>query len=313
MTLPDLSPLLKDALAARGYSLKMAAVQLGVTEANIRQWFSRNRFPREKLPPLAQLASMPAGVDELAKLYKFGLSSPKRDAVRIVPANVGTEQQKFSLGQTVKFLDQRLEALDPSGQLYDNFGQDVESVFRAIGKDDVFVFWSIDQLPFEMLPENSGFRREVARGVLSGAYFVYLYPGADLLKDLEEKSGIGVLPAKDLFVKTFAKFVTALTLEDAFKSETAKEKVPQQVVKFPASGPAFASPSHRFALFFPSSHAGPRGFARFPTGNDKRSKELHLSLNSTVTGQLLDFVRKSLRDAKDQEVPSRDELLKLVG
>lgn len=312
--LPKLSESLRKALATKGYDAKMAANELGFDVLKVRQWLSKNRFPVEELRLLAQLASMPLppSFDELEKFYRFELSRPKKGAAHVVPPSTGAKGQKFNLTQMVKFFDQRLEALDPSGRIYENFGQDVESVFGAMAENDVFVFWSVDQLPFEMRPENGLIRREIANALEKGAYFVYMHPSSDLLGELETDSGISDLRSEGSFNKIFDEFKNELCAlhRDA---RGAEERVASHVVKVRAAGPAFAAPTHRFVLFIPNNpESGPRGFARFPTGNEVSSKELHLSLSPIVTGQLLAFFKKSLRDADDANVAARTELLGLV-
>lgn len=183
-------------------------------------------------------------------------------------------------------------------------------------KDDVFVFWSVDQTPFEMLPENNLARREVATACRNGAYFIYMYPSAELLKDLKEKSGLHEMQSAASLEGAFDDFKEDLstTLAKTFQEEDGRELnrgpsgknqeaaegiVSEHVVRLRASGPAFASPNHRFVVFVPAGGRA-RGFARFPTGTGSRPNDLQLSLHARATGQFLAFVKKSLRDILEE-------------
>jgi transcriptional regulator with XRE-family HTH domain len=332
---------LKDALlTAKGMSLRAAAKEINVEERNLRQWFSRNRFPAQSLMALARLASMPTDIDVLKQRYEFQLSKSKADPARSVLADVSADGLS-SLERALKNLDQRFEALDPSRRLFESFAHDVEGVFSSMSDDDVFIFWSVDQTPFEMLPENNLARREVAAAVEKGAFFIYMYPNAQLLKSLESDSGLREMHLVSPFERTFDDFKHDLSmilvrtkqdlgspqLSDKALCELRKEcerLIDQHVIKLCASGPAFSSPNHRFAVFVPNDGRA-RGYAQFPTGTSQTPNELQLSLHSRVTGQLLAFIKKSLREAlegtndldegrhRDQVVAKLNELLALVA
>jgi transcriptional regulator with XRE-family HTH domain len=308
-----LSFALKEALTNRGISYRSAAKQLNVEEGTLRQWFNRNRFPPDVLGPLAHLASITTGDDQsLKEGYEFELSKSKRDPARSVPANLAAGD-KSGLQQALQFLDDRFEALDPSGRLWEGFAHDVENVFGSMGEDDVFIYWAIDQPPFEMDEGGSSARRQVASAVHKGAYFLYIYPDEDTLATLIE-SGLKQLDLKSPVEKLFEQFkvflANALADVDGGDLDQSVEVINQRVIKLRAAGPAFASPNHRYVLFIP--HGGKeRGFARFPTGTHLIPKELQLSLHATATQRLKSFARASLQKTRKAHAGNATEKLAL--
>jgi len=251
-------------------------------------WLKRSRFPETELIELVRYAGLGQDLSTLADPFEFELTGRKR-----TPFSAQREIRKgaASLGRALSLMDSRV---DQFGRLYRQFGEDVRLLFGSMGRDDLFVYLSLTEYPYEMA--HSGWSesgRLIANAATDGARFVYLYP-TDAVADNVRKLGIIGIPPTSEYLQRFETFrsdVCALAIEGG--SAHRLPDIRARIIAVPSPDGAFLVPGHKYVLFKPSN--GPsRALARFPAGSSEKQLALHLPLDQNTTDQFVSFVVAAL-------------------
>lgn len=290
----DLSGELGPALAKAAGSITRAAKRLNLSDNSVRVWLRRDSYPPGGLKQLLQLAGMPDDLKALAKDYKFTITKPKR-----VPTYGlrGTPKETGELQRALQLMDERI---DQFGRLYDQFGEDVRSLFGSMGRKDLFVYVALTEYPFEMSTEGwAEAGALVAKALVKGAHFAYLYPSREtsiqFLKFEQTR-----IPSVEEFTMMFDLFRGSISnlIEKELRERNKVEEAMKRLSAFACPPGPFLLSGHKYVLLKPAQGAA-KALAKFPTGRGVQQFALHLPLDQATTHALRGFVRSVLRNSKD--------------
>lgn len=302
-------PLLNDELRRRikasGRAQAEIADLMGIREGTLRNWLSNNRYPAGHLRELVR------HVDPSIKLSHFEFEEsagakrlPRRELRRLAEASVKEGDPTARWRQIFAALDDRVARVL---RLDEDFGQDVLILFRAMSAGDVFVYWSVDQYPYEATAEGTDTAAlDVARAIERGATFIYLIPHEDLLERLQG-DGLRGLPRQSDFEATLADFRWRLAEGADDSAMTGKPGLETRLIALPCKAACFIAPGHKFVLFRCRDARLTRSLARFPVkGRQEKDEHLHLPLGTDLQEQFLGFINRAFEQA------GRPELKKLM-
>jgi hypothetical protein len=305
---PELSEALLAGLGAKGKSQADLAKELGVPDSTVRQWVMRNVFPLEYIPEIAKGLGLPPELEKLQSKFKFTVARQRkatRTGARLVrQVNEGTAST--SVPEAFRILEQRtFEQFGPSTP---TMGQDVIFHIKALNSKDALIYWSLDQIPYEMRDGWAAAGPAIAQAIQKGADFIYLYPGDGLLDDLREHCGLRELPRASVFEGYFRDFCERLKR----KQEVTQDEIDGHVISIMTNRGAFVAPGHKFVLYLPANDV-PRGVARYPTAGNP-NLAIHLPLGPETTQQFHEFIiacmqerKKALKKALDKALDKAPE------
>jgi transcriptional regulator with XRE-family HTH domain len=291
MSKDNLSTAIKAAASSHGMTLAEFARELSVSENSFRSWVRRNTYPRNVLAKLAPLLNA-RSVDDLQSRYSLQPAALSRKTTqpeleRRLDEATGLAETPGSLLDAFAILDRRIEVVFRNQA---EFGQDVQRLFTRMDTDDLFVFCSLDEPPYEMEDGFAKVSPAVRTAIKRGAYFAYLYPSPTLLKSLSQWVRV---PHEESFPELFVNYQKNLAATGALRIEDVKE----HVHKIPVECPAFMTPQHRYVIFIPKlDRASYRVFARFPAGTRGNDRALHVPLVAGASGPFYRFVCQVLQD-----------------
>ena len=298
-----LADVIKKRLSEKGLSQDAAAKHLGVPSSTVRNWLNRNTFPEDELLKLmAFLGLKKATLSSLEKEFLFHEAQAKttdRRKRQSLDQPGGNTQP--SLDRALGYMDERFDQLARGES---EFAQDVRILFRAMKKGDVFVYWSVDQLPYEMRGSEEA-AAIVANAINSDAMFAYLYPAQVVVDEMRRAGQIQLLD-EDEYDVAFESYKLVLL------QKGGKEKqISENVIRLRCHFPAFAIPGHKYVLFR-SGSSKDRALAGIPTGTKNRPSFLHVPMSNEFTDQFRTFIRRCAGAVdKDQESVAKQLLSRL--
>jgi len=300
-------------------SLTAVGKRMGVPSPTLRQWLKRNRYPIDALVDLARRAGLPTDVEELKAQYHVEIVRPKRTAERIS----AKPPKDLTVREALQVIEQRLERIDPSGRAQEDLSSDVNLFLHALNPEDKFIFWSLDDVAFEMTVEGwQAIGSAIASRIYDGTDFIYIYPDEQILRELRTSCGLRKLPTAESFETAFEAFVDNLKVAELKNLETGEIRkdaatgqrlflheahIREHVISVKAKAAAFTSPGHKYVLFLSAGTA--RAAAHFPTGGATKKRSL-LPLEQDAANQLRDFINACLKAPGDHR--NNDVIRKLA-
>jgi predicted transcriptional regulator len=287
---PKFSEVVTTALSTRGKSQAELAKELGVPETTVRQWVKRNVFPDEIVSEIAKRMGFPSNIEDLQTKFEFRIARARKASrtgarvVKQVVANVAST----SVPEAFEILEQRVARFEPSTP---TLGEDVIFYIKALSAGDALIYWSLDQVPYELRDGWALAGRAIAEGIKKGAFFLYVFPDANLLDELREKCGLRDLPSAESFIRYFNAFRERLIRKQSLK----EAEVDNHVIWVTTNCSAFAAPGHKYVLYVPTNDV-PRGVARYPTAGNQNFA-VHLPLDPETTQQFHEFLIACLNTA----------------
>jgi transcriptional regulator with XRE-family HTH domain len=134
-----------------------------------------------------QNATRSASPDLIRKIERL---APKIEGGSILGAQVlleagGDVEQSLNIGKRLE--DAYRERLQELQSAEERMSVDIRAAvknFGAMGKDDVFIFISATQQPFEMNPNETVLKAALLNAIRRGSFFIYLRPVKEHLKRL---------------------------------------------------------------------------------------------------------------------------------
>ncbi len=280
-----LGAVLQKMLHERGITLTRAAQDLGINPNSVRSWVSQNRFPEEELLRLAELAGLPPNIDSLQKKYEIKLTKSTRRTT-FLSMRQRSLAKTDNLHHVFDAMDLKVEQLQ---KLYEDFGQDVQALFESMQKDDLFIYLSVNELPYEWSEQK--LIGCVSKAIKNKAHFIYICPDIEILDNLKD-SGLTNVLDPGIFGRRLRLFKESLKLAGRSAGE-----IEAHVHTLGMKSIAFLAPEHKYVLFIPTDSVGTyRALARFPVGAKNRRRDLHLPLPDSVATQLYQVVQVATRN-----------------
>jgi hypothetical protein len=142
--------------------------------------------------------------------------------------------------------------------------------FDSMGSDDVFIFVSATQQPFEMNPNETTLKRAILDAIRRKSFFIYLRPVKEHLKRLE------------YFVDIESEFESFKTTLFSGLSEAERKSYAGHLVLIQAKNlPLFVVPDFKWDIFYSDLIELPhkaRASASVVAGNDPNSSGAHIRL-----------------------------------
>lgn len=247
-------------------SMAALAKELGITQSTLTNVLSAKRSASpELIRKIEQLAPKIGNGSILGAqaLARGADAEPER------PLNIG-EQLKEAYRE-------RLQELQSSEERASKNIKEVVRNFESMGSDDVFIYISATQPPFEMNPNERDLKRAILNAIRRKAFFIYLRPTKEYLNRL------GYFVDIELEFKNFK-----ATLFSEF-SDTERKSYASHLVLIQADSiPLFVVPDCKWDIFFSDRIEAPyESFASVgvTAGADPDSSGAHirvpLSLSST--------------------------------
>jgi hypothetical protein len=247
-------------------SMAGLAKKLGIPQSTLTNILSARR---------SASAELIEKIERLAPNIEGGSILAAEALAREGDVNVETSR---SIGEQLnEAYRERLQELQSSEEMTNQNISRVVRNFDSLGSNDVFIFVSATESPFEMNPKQATLRLAIANAVRRGAFFIYLRPTREYLRSL------------DYFVDIepeFESFKAAL-FSDLSKEENdayAGHLVLIQTAYFPL----FILPDFKWDIFYSDSIDTPHNAlagALVTAGTDPSSSGAHvrvpLSVDST--------------------------------
>jgi hypothetical protein len=155
-------------------SMAELAKTLGVSHATLTNIQSTNRSASSEL--IRKIERLAPRIADGAILGAQALSE-------------GTEvelEQPFNIGERLKeAYRERLQELQAFEERESKNAREVARNFDSMGSDDVFIYISATQQPFEMDPNETVLKSAILNAIRRGSFFIYLRPTRELLKRLD--------------------------------------------------------------------------------------------------------------------------------
>jgi transcriptional regulator with XRE-family HTH domain len=258
-------------------SMAALAKELGITQSTLTNILSaaRSASPElikkiERLAPRIETGSI-LGAEALSR------------GSRVAP------EPPFNIGEQLKeAYRERLLELQSSEELASKNIRDVMRNFDSMGSDDVFVFISATQQPFEMNPNETVLKQAILNAIRRKSFFIYLRPTKEHLKRL------------DHFVDIEAEFANFKATLFSSLSEREKKSYADHLVLIQADNvPLFVVPDFKWDIFFSDRIEAPHksfACAGVIAGIDPTSGGAHIRVPLSVdsTKQVLFEVAKAV-------------------
>lgn len=214
--------------SARLESMAALAKELGVQQSTLTN---------------IQSATRSAGPELIKKIERL---APKIEGGSILGAQAlsrGADanlEESHSIGEQLKdaYRERLLELQSSEERASKNIGEVVRN-FDSMGSDDVFVFISATQQPFEMNPNETVLKRAILNAIRRRSFFIYLRPTKEHLKRL------------DYFVDIELEFANFKATLFSSLSEGEKKSYTGHLVLIQADNvPLFVVPDFKWDIFF---------------------------------------------------------------
>jgi transcriptional regulator with XRE-family HTH domain len=178
-------------------------------------------------------------------------------------------EESHSIGERLKeAYRERLQVLQSSEEMKsENFGE-VAKNFDSMGSDDVFIFVSAIQQPFEMNPNETILKPAIVNAIRRNSFFIYLRPTGEYLKRL------------DYFVDIESEFENFKATLFLGLSEEEKDAYATHLVLVQAEHvPLFVLPDFKWEIFYSDSIDAPYkalGGALVTAGTDPSTSGVHV-------------------------------------
>jgi len=134
-----------------------------------------------------QSAARSAGPDLIRKIERL---APKIEDGSILGARAlsrgsdGDPERVLNIGERLKeAYRERLQELQSSEEMTSKNIREVVRNFDSMGSDDVFIFVSATQQPFEMNPNETTLKPAILNAIRRRSFFIYLRPAKELQGD----------------------------------------------------------------------------------------------------------------------------------
>jgi transcriptional regulator with XRE-family HTH domain len=154
-------------------SMAALAKELGVTQSTLTNVVSAKRSASPEL--IRKIEQLAPKIEDGSILGAQALSRGA-DAESGRPLNIG-EQLKEAYRE-------RLQELQSSEEMTSKNIREVARNFDSMGSDDVFIYISATQRPFEMNPNETVLKRAILNAICREAFFIYVRPTKEHLERL---------------------------------------------------------------------------------------------------------------------------------
>jgi lambda repressor-like predicted transcriptional regulator len=259
-------------------SMAALARELGVTQSTLTNVLSATRSAS---PELIRKIEQRAPKVENGSILGAQALPRGLDMDLGLPLNIG-EQLKEAYRE-------RLQELQSSEEMASKNIRDVARNFDSMGSDDVFIFVSATQQPFEMNPNETVLKQAILNAIRRKSFFIYVRPTKEYLRRL------------DCFIEIEQQFAHFKTTLFSNRSEGEKNAYAAHLVLIQADDvPLFVLPDCRWEIFYGQSidtaHNALAG-ALFAAGTDPNSSGAHirLPLSADSTKRVFFEVVKAIR------------------
>ena len=207
-------------------------------------------------------------------------------------------EQPLDIGERLKeAYRERLQELQSSEEMTSKNIREVVRNFDSMGSDDVFIFVSATQQPFEMNPNETTLKPAILNAIRRKSFFIYLRPTKERLKRL------------DYFVDVESEFESFKATLFSGLSEAERKSYAGHLVLIQAENvPLFVVPDFKWDIYYSDLIDAPRNAlasASVVAGTDPNSSGAHirLPLSADSTKRVLFEVVKAIC----QRSPGRKE------
>jgi transcriptional regulator with XRE-family HTH domain len=281
-------------------SVAALAKELGVTHSTLTNIQSA---ARSASPELIRK------IEQLAPKIEDGSILGARALSRGSDANL---EQLLNIGERLKeAYRERLQELQSFEEMTSKNIREVVRNFDSMGSDDVFIFVSATQQPFEMNPNETTLKSAILNAIRRKSFFIYLRPTKEHLKRL------------DYFVDVELEFESFKATLFSGLSEAERKSYAGHLVLIQAKNvPLFVVPDFKWDIYYSDLIDAPRNAlasASVVAGTDPNSSGTYIRvpLSADATKHVLFEVVKAIRQRSSGrrghgEVPSR-VIARLVG
>jgi transcriptional regulator with XRE-family HTH domain len=240
-------------------SMAALAKKLGVTHSTLTNIQSA---ARSASPELIRK------IEQLAPKIEDGSILGARALSRGSDAN---PEQLLNIGDRLKeAYRERLQELQSSEEMTSKNIREVVRNFDSMGSDDVFIFVSATQQPFEMNPNETTLKPAILNAIRRGSFFIYLRPAREHLKRL------------DYFVDVESEFESFKATLFSGLSEAERKSYAGHLVLIQAENvPLFVVPDFKWDIFYSDLIDAPhkaRASASVVAGTEPNSNGAHIRL-----------------------------------
>lgn len=261
-------------------SMAALAKELGVTQSTLTNVLSTKRSASPEL--IRKIEQLAPKIEDGSILGAKALSRGA-DADPGRPLNIG-EQLKQSYRE-------RLQELQSSEEITSKNIRDVVRNFESMSSDDVFIYISATERPFEMNPNETDLKRAILNAIRREAFFIYVRPTKEYLDRLHH------------FVDIESEFTNfKATLFSSLQEQEEKAYAKRLVLVRAKNIPLFVLPDCKWEIFHSHSidtaHHALAG-ALFAAGTDPNGSGAHvrLPLSADSTKRILFEVVSAIRRA----------------
>ena len=266
------------ARAAGLESMAALAKELGITQSTLTNVLSAARSASSEL--IGKIEQLAPKVEDGSILGAQALSRGS-DANPEQPLNIG-ERLKEAYRE-------RLQELQSSEEMTSRNIRDVARNFESMGSDDVFIFVSAIQRPFEMDPYETILKTAILNAIRRKSFFIYLRPTKEYLRRL------------DYFVDIELEFENFKKTLFSGLSEAERKSCAGHLVLIQADNmPLFVVPDFKWDIFYSDSIDAPHkalASASVAAGTDPNSSGAHIRvpLSADSTKRVLFEIVKAIR------------------
>jgi transcriptional regulator with XRE-family HTH domain len=240
-------------------SMAALAKKLGVTHSTLTNIQSA---ARSASPELIRK------IEQLAPKIEDGSILGARALSRGSDAN---PEQLLNIGERLKeAYRERLQELQSSEEMTSKNIREVVRNFDSMGRDDVFIFVSATQQPFEMNPNETTLKPAILNAIRRRSFFIYLRPAKEHLKRL------------DYFVDVGSEFESFKATLFSGLSEAERKSYAGHLVLIQAENvPLFVVPDFKWDIFYSDFIDVPhkaRASASVVAGTEPNSNGAHIRL-----------------------------------
>jgi len=207
------------------------AKELGVTQSTLTNVLSAARSASPEL--IRKIEQLAPKIEDGSILGAHALSRGS-DVELGQPLNIG-ERLKEAYRE-------RLQELQSSEEMTSKNIKGLVRNFESMGSDDVFIYVSAIEQPFEMNPNETDLKRAILNAIRRKSFFIYLRPTKESLKRL------------DYFVDIESEFANFKATLFSGLSEGERKSFAGHLVLIQADGvPLFVAPDFKWEIFYGDS------------------------------------------------------------
>jgi transcriptional regulator with XRE-family HTH domain len=263
--------------AAGVESMAALAKELGVTQSTLTNILSAARSASPEL--IRRIEQLAPKVEDGSIL----------GAQALPRGSVVDAEQPFNIGEQLKeAYRERLWELQSSEEMTSKNVREVARSFDSMGRDDVFIFISATEQPFEVNPNQTVLKQAILNAIRRKSFFIYLRPTKEYLRRL------------DCFVDVESEFVHFKTTLFSSLSVGERKSYANHLVLIQADDvPLFVVPDFKWDIFYSDSIDSPhKAFASalVAAGTDPSSSGAHIRvpLSADSTKRVLFEVAKAI-------------------